>query len=174
MSAAVIDGHLADELRYAFRTHPAGVAVITADPGTGPVGLTATSVSSVSTDPPAVAFSLSAASSSAPLIRQASTVVIHLIDATEQHLGARFAASGIDRFEDPASWRTLPTGEPVLTEARVWLRGRISNTVDVGGSAVVVAEIIESGCSTGISREPLVYCDRRWHRLGDDDRKASS
>ena len=34
----------ADEFKAAFRNHPGGVAVITADAGNGPVGLTATSV----------------------------------------------------------------------------------------------------------------------------------
>jgi hypothetical protein len=40
----------ADEFKSAFRNHPAGVAVITADAGYGPVGLTATSVISVSAE----------------------------------------------------------------------------------------------------------------------------
>ncbi len=43
----------ADDFKSAFRNHPAGVSVVTADPGDGPVGLTATSVISVSANPPA-------------------------------------------------------------------------------------------------------------------------
>lgn len=42
----------ADDFKSAFRNHPAGVSVVTADPGDGPVGLTATSVISVSANPP--------------------------------------------------------------------------------------------------------------------------
>ena len=49
----------------AFRQHPAGVAIVTGDPGTGPVALTVSSLISVSVEPPTVAFSLSEASSSA-------------------------------------------------------------------------------------------------------------
>lgn len=40
-----------DLLRSVFRRHAAGVAVITAQDATGPVGFTATSLSSVSADP---------------------------------------------------------------------------------------------------------------------------
>ena len=49
-----------DDFKAAFRHHPAGVAVITADAGRGPVMLTATSVSSVSAEPALLMFSLSA------------------------------------------------------------------------------------------------------------------
>ena len=42
----------ADEFKALFRGHPGGVAVITADAGDGPVALTATSVASVSAEPP--------------------------------------------------------------------------------------------------------------------------
>ncbi|MET9972722.1 flavin reductase family protein, partial [Streptomyces sp. NPDC006356] len=41
-----------DLLRSVFRRHAAGVAVITARGETGPVGFTATSLSSVSAEPP--------------------------------------------------------------------------------------------------------------------------
>ena len=59
-----------DEFKAAFRGHPAGVAVITADAG-GPVALTATSVSSVSADPPLLIFSISAQSSAAAAFARA-------------------------------------------------------------------------------------------------------
>ncbi|WP_287931796.1 flavin reductase family protein, partial [Arthrobacter sp.] len=71
----------ADDFKAAFRNHPAGVAVITADVGAGPVGLTATSVISVSASPPLVVFSLSSSSSSTPTVKKAETVVIHLLGA---------------------------------------------------------------------------------------------
>lgn len=160
--------------REAFRQHPAGVSVITADATEGPVGLTATSVCSVSLDPPAVAFSLSALSTTAPAIRAAPTVVVHLLDSAAQHLAERFATSGIDRFAD-TSWRRLPTGEPLLQEAATWFRGQLVETVELGGSTVAVMEILQSGCrSSGqdqdnddAGRTPLVYCNRSWHGLSD-------
>ncbi|MFA5607204.1 MAG: flavin reductase, partial [Leucobacter sp.] len=41
----------ADALKQAFREHPTGVALITAQSEDGPVGLTASSVASVGIDP---------------------------------------------------------------------------------------------------------------------------
>nr|WP_091424221.1 flavin reductase [Arthrobacter sp. OV608] len=62
-----------DQFRAAFRNHPGGVAVVTADAGDGPVGLTATYVISASVEPNMLAFSVSELSSSTPTIRLAST-----------------------------------------------------------------------------------------------------
>jgi flavin reductase (DIM6/NTAB) family NADH-FMN oxidoreductase RutF len=100
----------ADDFKSAFRNHPAGVAVITADIGAGPVGLTATSVISVSANPPLVVFSLSSASSSTPTVKMAETVVIHLLGAEQIDLAKNFATSGIDRFADKNIWSRLITG----------------------------------------------------------------
>lgn len=158
---------ISEDLRNAFRAHPAGVAVVTADPGEGPVGLTATSVTSVSVDPPTIAFSLSAMSSSGAKIRSAEHVVVHLLSVDQIGIAQLFATSGIDRFADTAMWGRLPTGEPFLREAEVWLRGKITGTLDVNGSALVAVEIVESRCTAPPERTPLVYCNRTWHQLSD-------
>ena len=57
---------LASAFRDTFRHHPTGVAVVTARDGAGgPVGLTASSVASVSLAPPALVVSVSHRSSAA-------------------------------------------------------------------------------------------------------------
>src|SRR6476469_723529 len=99
-----IGGLSAADFKLAFRNHAAGVAVITADAGHGPVGLTATSVFSVSAEPPLLIFSISSASSSAPTIRSAETVIVHLLGADQIALARLCATSGIDRFADRTIW----------------------------------------------------------------------
>lgn len=160
----------AEDFKSAFRNHPAGVAVITADIGQGPVGLTATSVISVSANPPLVVFSLSSASSSTPTVKEAETVVIHLLGAGQIGLAKNFATSGIDRFADQSIWSRLITGEPYLPSATAWMRGRIINKMDAGDSTVVAVQILqvdlpgEAGRAAGESK-PLVYHNRTWHSL---------
>jgi flavin reductase (DIM6/NTAB) family NADH-FMN oxidoreductase RutF len=60
------DPDLPDAFREAFRLHPAGAVIISADQGGQPVALTISSLISVSMSPPTVAFSLSAKSVLAP------------------------------------------------------------------------------------------------------------
>lgn len=162
----------ADDFKSAFRNHPAGVAVITADVGAGPVGLTATSVISVSANPPLVVFSLSSASSSTPTVKQAETVVIHLLGVEQIDLARNFATSGIDRFADTSIWSRLITGEPFLPASNAWMRGRIVNRMEAGDSTVVAVQVLQVDlpCEKGRTAQqarPLVYHNRTWHSLSE-------
>ncbi|ROR81192.1 NADH-FMN oxidoreductase RutF, flavin reductase (DIM6/NTAB) family [Plantibacter flavus] len=180
-----------DDFKAAFRQHPAGVSVITADDGSGPVGLTATSVFSVSAEPPLLVFSVSSLSSSAPTITASDTVVVHLLGSEQLHIAKLCATSGIDRFADTSIWDRLPTGEPYFTGNGVWIRGRIVNRMEAGTSTVIAVHALESSVSQPQAAEepvraepaaeaptpavptfspsfdgaPLVYHNRTWHRL---------
>ncbi len=151
----------------AFRHHAAGVAVITADAGDGPVGLTATSVSSVSVDPPLLVFSASATSSSTPTLLRAQTVVVHLLTADDLPIARLCATSGVDRFADRHLWSRLETGEPYFTGVASWIRARTVERVSAGGSTVIVAEALEASPLSAEEDSALVYHRRTWHRLGE-------
>jgi len=60
--AAAAGAAMTEAFLAAFRHHPSGVAIITAEAGEGPVALTVSSLISISATPPMVAFSLSASS----------------------------------------------------------------------------------------------------------------
>ena len=72
-----------EEFKSAFRTHPGGVALITALGDAGPVALTATSVASVNVDPPLLMFSVTTVSSATAVIVKSDTVVVHLLDVDD-------------------------------------------------------------------------------------------
>jgi flavin reductase (DIM6/NTAB) family NADH-FMN oxidoreductase RutF len=158
------------EFKLAFRHHAAGVAVVTADAGDGPVGITATSVFSVSAEPPLLVFSISGRSSSAPAIQRAETLVVHLLDARQLHIARLCSTSGVDRFADTSLWRRLPTGEPHFPGVPVWIRGRVVNRMEAGDSTVVALHALQAVHAEVPSATPLVYHNRTWHALGDASR----
>lgn len=163
-----------DDFRSLFRGHPSGVAVITATGPDGPVALTASSVSSVSADPPLLVFSVSALSSSTPTITSAASVVVHLLDADDLDLAQLGATSGVDRFADTESWAPLATGEPVFRGVRAWVRCAVVSRMDAGGSTVIAAHALQTHVArhvdTDATDNALVYHNRRWHRLGEHSR----
>ena len=161
--AAPTPSLIGEGMKAAFRTHPAGVAIITASTPDGPVGLTASSVASVAVDPAAIVFSVTRATGSAGAILGADTFVVHLIDDEHSALAQLFAVSGSERFTPVQGWQALPTGEPYLPTARAALRCRTLQTVPVGASTVVIAEVLD--VLTGPQGRPLVYLDRRFHAL---------
>lgn len=151
--------------RSVFRTHPAGVAVVTLDGPDGPTGFTATSVVSVSADPPIVLFTIMESSSNWPALSAADTVVIHFLGSEHAEISRRFSTSGIDRFEGLA-WTPLDRGEPLIDGVDTWMRCAVLSRDRAGGSYVVQVEPLE--CRVSDDRQPLVYHDRRYHRLTDD------
>lgn len=163
---------LSTAFREAFRCHPAGVAIITADPGpdkgTGPVAMTVSSLISVSADPPTVAFSLSSRSSSTGAVLAAGSVVIHLLRFDDLALAQLGATPGADRFGPGTPWVRLPTGEPRYTAVATWFRARMTGTLPVPGATLVAAELLEGASDAppgAPEHESLIYLDRRWHRL---------
>ncbi|MGV6875968.1 flavin reductase family protein [Pseudochelatococcus sp. B33] len=160
---------MANAFRDAFRRHPAGVAIITADTENGPVALTVSSLISVSASPPVVAFSLSSSSRASVAIVKAGTMVIHFLRYADQDLARLCSASGADRFGPGIDWERLPTGEPRYRSVETWFRARLQSTTPVEGATLVTAILLEGNVaseteSTGI--DALVYLDRRWHCLG--------
>lgn len=154
---------LTERFKDAFRTHPAGIAVITATAYDGPHGLTASSVASVGLDPAAVVFSVTRATGSAGAILTAPTFVVHLIDSEHEETARQFSFTGGERFTEEQGWETLPTGEPHLVNARAALRCRPLQVSPVGESSVVIAEVLE--IIPGRRTAPLVYHDRSFRVL---------
>lgn len=152
-----------DEFRSVFRGHPAGVAVVALQHDGRPVGFTATSVISVSAEPPLLAFSLASSSSSWPAVSRARTLAVSFLAHDQADVSARFATSGIDRFAD-GGWHALPTGEPVIDGAVAWVRARVVERTAVGSSHLVTLHAVRRHVEPGGS--PLVFHDRGYHRLG--------
>ncbi|MDQ0935541.1 flavin reductase family protein [Streptomyces turgidiscabies] len=154
-----------DLLRSVFRQHAAGVAVITARGSAGPVGFTATSLTSVCADPPLVSFGISTGASSWPAISGADHVGVHILGEHQQELAATFARSGADRFGAPTVWREGPEGVPVLDGVLAWLVCRTVTRVPAGDHRVVLAEVVV-GDPAGAGR-PLLYHQGRFNVLRD-------
>lgn len=162
------DGALTEAFLTAFRHHPAGVAIITAEAAGGPVALTVSSLISISAAPPMVAFSLSASSSSARAIERAASVVIHFVRRADMQLARLCATSGRDRFGPDVKWARLESGEPYYPQVDLWFRAAIRGRLETPGACLVTAELTGVSPASHVTRpsETLVYADRAWHGLG--------
>ncbi|GHJ42244.1 flavin reductase family protein [Streptomyces sp. TS71-3] len=151
-------------LRAAFRRHAAGVAVITAM-GETPVGFTATSLASVSVEPPLISFGISETASSWPVISTTEHIGVHILGEHQRELAATFARSGADRFAAPTRWSPGPEGVPVLGDVPAWLVCRIAARVPAGDHHIVLAEPL-AGDPAGAGR-PLLYHEGGFCTLRD-------
>ncbi|WP_239158575.1 flavin reductase family protein [Winogradskya humida] len=133
---------IGERLKGAFRRYPTGVAVISAASPAGPVGLTASSVASVSVSPPALSFSVMGTPSARKLL-QAASFVVHLLGPKHAALARDFARTGGARFTPEQGWSTLPSGEPILPDALAAMRVAPLQLVPVGDSTIVVAQVLD-------------------------------
>ncbi|MET9881763.1 flavin reductase family protein [Streptomyces sp. NPDC006430] len=154
-----------DLLRSVFRQHAAGVAVITAGDGGRPVGFTATSLNSVSADPPLLSFTIATGSSSWPVIRDSEHLGVHILGEHQKELAGLFARRGADRFGPATGWAEGPHDVPLLDGVLAWLVCRVVARVPAGEHRVIIAEVVV-GDPVGEGR-PLLYHQGRFNALRD-------
>ncbi|MBO9628663.1 MAG: flavin reductase [Shinella sp.] len=166
--AAAADTGLTEAFLAAFRHHPSGVAIITAEGAEGPVALTVSSLISISASPPMVAFSLSASSSSAKVVERAASVVVHFVRRADMQLARLCATSGKDRFGPDVRWSRLDSGEPYYPQVELWFRAELRGRLETPGACLVTAELtsVSAGAHATRQAEALVYSNRAWHALG--------
>lgn len=154
-----------DSFRDALSRHAAGVVVVTARPASGgPAGLTATSFTSVSLEPPLVSFYVATSSTTFPRLRTAPTFAVNVLGHDQAEVAGRFAARDVDRFAAPARWRSGPGGEPLLDGAAARLRCDWHDLQRIGDHLLVVGRVIgvELG---GAEAVPLLYHRGRFGRF---------
>jgi flavin reductase (DIM6/NTAB) family NADH-FMN oxidoreductase RutF len=133
-----------EALKQAFRRHASGVCVITLNNVDGsPVGFTATSVTSLGSDPALATFNVSRGASSWPALKSAEFVSIQMLNAGSLELSHKMSQDHTKRFLDDDWFVHEQTGLPVFNNVNAVLIGRIIERHEVAANAVIVVEILE-------------------------------
>jgi flavin reductase (DIM6/NTAB) family NADH-FMN oxidoreductase RutF len=155
-----------EALKAAFRRHASGVAVITTnDPSGNPVGFTATSMTSLGSNPALVTFNVSRGASSWPAISTAEYVALHMLGANNLDLAEKMAADKTKRFID-ADWERSEFNLPVFQNVTAVLFGKVREFHHVEQNAVFIINII-SGV-TGSVDKALLYNQRAYFTTSDE------
>ncbi|MFH8447228.1 flavin reductase [Streptomyces sp. NPDC018026] len=124
--------------RLVLGHYPSGVVAITGRNAEGaPVGMVATSFTSVSLDPPLVAFLPMRTSTTWAALRETGAFCVNVLPAEQEHISRQLAAKGGDKFGGIA-WRTETTGSPVLAGAVAWVDCTVSAVHEAGDHFIVV------------------------------------
>jgi flavin reductase (DIM6/NTAB) family NADH-FMN oxidoreductase RutF len=155
MIAAVTTG---EDLRTVMRRFPAGVAVITVDVAGQRLGLTVSSLVSLSLDPPLVGVSISRQAALHELLREAGGFAVSLLAGGQEWVAQHFAR-GVPPI---AMWHGVATregaaGAPLLAGALGWLECRLAGECPAGDHTLFVGEVLS--VEPGEPAPPLVYVD---------------
>jgi flavin reductase (NADH) len=143
---------------------PAGVVVVSARIGDEFRGLTASSLVSISLEPPLVLAGLERESATRAAVIETRAFNVSLLTRSQEFIADRFA--GRAPAIDP-QWRTLPhrlgaNGVPLLEGCAAWLECRLVQVHRAGDHDVCIGEV--EAATTGAG-DPLILWDRAFWTL---------
>lgn len=156
-TAPVEDGAVdGQRFRQALGTFATGVVAVTAaDPRSGrPYGLAVNSFTSVSLDPPLVAFCVSHTSTSWPRVRATGKITVNVLAGQQREACAQLASRGGDKFAG-LRWSSSPSGNPILDGALAWLDCAIEAEHVAGDHTIVVSRVLRLDLLS--DGDPLVF-----------------
>lgn len=152
--------------RAALGQWPTGVTLVTTAVDGQWYGVTASSFSSVSLDPPLVSVCLARSAFAHDLVLASGAFGVTILAKDQAELGQRFARfeAGVDRFEG-ASWETASTGSPLLSQALGWLDCVVEHAYSGGDHTIFVGRV--ESAATPRTTSPLLYHSRTWGQFAD-------
>ncbi|MDB5506710.1 MAG: flavin reductase [Devosia sp.] len=168
-------GHEAAAFKNAMRHLAGAVSVITTGQGSDRTGFTATSVSSLSMDPPSMIVCLNRASSSWGVVREHRGFCINVLAHDQLHIADRFAgrggATGAARYEG-ASWQQLETGALALANALTVIDCELEEAIERHSHAILIGHV--RAVRTREQAEPLLYWHGAYRHISNVDRVLTS
>lgn len=143
---------------------PAGVVVVSTRLGDDYRGLTASSLVSISLEPPMVSVGLERETATRAAVVEANAFNVSLLTRAQEFIADRLAgrAPAID-----AQWRTLPhrlgsNGIPLLEGCAAWLECRLVAVHPAGDHDLCIGQVTAAEVGSG---DPLILWDRSFWSL---------
>jgi len=142
----------------------AGVTVVTTRSALGFRGITVSSFSFLSREPPLVLVCILATSSFVPTIEENGAFAVNVLPEDDEFLAERFAnrAPLVNATFSGVPYRTGITGAPLLRDSVAWFDCRVHAAYPGGDHRIVVGEVLAFGEHDG---EPLLVYRSRYARL---------
>jgi flavin reductase (DIM6/NTAB) family NADH-FMN oxidoreductase RutF len=150
------------QLRRVFGAFPSGVTAIAALIDGAPVGIAASSFTSVSLDPPLVSVCVAHSSTTWPNLRDAPRFGVSVLAADQEEACRQLSARDVDRFA-LLGWRATPDGAVLLEGASAWLECSTEAQHRAGDHDIVVLRVHDLDAEH--DSRPLVFHASQFRRL---------
>ena len=151
-----------EEFRHACGRFATGVTIASVLDAKGtPHGLTVSSFTSVSLDPPLILICLGHAVTAIHHFRTATHFGINILREDQRPLSDRFARKGHDRF-DGLAWQPGATGVPMLPGVLAAIECAVHRIVPMGDHDILVGEMVHAEVHEG---PPLLYFASSYRKL---------
>ena len=148
-------------IRHALGHFPTGVTVIsTVDVHGKPYGVTVSSFSSLSLDPPLVQWSLTTSSYSYPIFKQVKHFAVSIL-ASDQEEISRIFCKPLDRFAEVESIAGLE-GLPLVAGCLGWIECYLEQEIEAGDHTIFIGRVIRMRVA---DKSPLLHWRGTYHPL---------
>ena len=158
-----IDGEAAQAAARQYRDvlgqYASGVTVITTMVGGSPVGMTCQSFTSVSLDPPLVAFLPQKTSRAFAAIRLTRRFCVNSLAADQTDISNAFASRAEDKFVG-IEWEPTDCGSPRLEGTVGWVDCIVQDVHEAGDHYLVIGKVEELG--QGDADNPFLFHQGRY------------
>lgn len=148
--------------RSAFACFPTGVTAICAVVDGLPVGMAASSFTSVSLEPPLVSVCMQNSSNTWRKLAPAPRLGVSFLAAHQETASRQLAAKAGDRFAG-IDWRASAEGAVFIDGASVWLDCSIHQRIAAGDHEIVLLLIETLKIQPGVN--PLIFHASRYRQL---------
>jgi flavin reductase (DIM6/NTAB) family NADH-FMN oxidoreductase RutF len=140
--------------RHVLGHYPTGVCIVTAMDSERPEGMAIGSFTSVSLDPPLIAFLPDKKSTSWPGIERAKRFCVNVLRDDQRDLCKQFAVSGGNKFAG-VSYRNSVNGSPILDGVLAWIDCDLHSVYEAGDHYIVLGLVRE--LEAGLPGAPLLF-----------------
>jgi flavin reductase (DIM6/NTAB) family NADH-FMN oxidoreductase RutF len=161
-------GEIERQFRSVMRRLAGGVSVITAGRDDDITGITVTSLTSLSADPPRLLASINKQASSFALIERYRLFGVNILGSDQQELAARFSNSGLkgkERFEG-TEWFPGSSGVPLLGQSLASVECQVEEIIERHSHGIVVGRLLSFDLSPRLSG--LVYWNGQYVEIDHD------
>lgn len=163
---------IGDMYRDAWSRFATGVTVITTVEPDGSVhGMTASSVTSVSLDPPLVLAVIGESRQSHKLIESTGRFGMSILDAGQTEIAKHFATPPESRGDLSREHITVLSGTPVIAKAIAAMDCSVSAAYKAGDHTVFIGEVESIAVGEG---DPLVWFQRQFGGFADQSPTTDS
>ena len=158
--AAAVDA-IGDLFRQSMRRLASAVSIVACECDEDWFGLSATSVTSLSMEPPSLLVCLNRSASLTPMLHQDKPFSVNLLDRRHQNVSNAFGSSSLraERFRD-GGWQLSERGVPVMAEAIASIECDVGKLVEYGSHIIVIGEVRQVRIGEGV--DPLIYCNGKY------------
>ncbi len=157
-----------EEYLAGMRRSAAGVTIVTTRLGGRPAGLTATSVCSLTAEPPRLLACVQRDADAHAGIARSGFFAVNLLGqrhlALAERFGGREEVFGAERFA-AGRWLSGATGAPLLADALASFDCRLVEAVAAGTHGIFIGEVESVRLAPDGVEDVLLYHDRRFGRL---------